>query len=112
MPARSRHRREEPLPTCSASPTPSTPNAGAPRSRHRRETTPAGHRPLIWLAGSAAAVSLCAGIFVPLWGQTSAGADAAASAPDVLARVLGVGGLVVGVVGPVLAITARRKHSA
>ena len=37
---------------------------------------------------------------------------AAASAPDVLARVLGVGGLVVGVVGLVLAITARRKHSA
>ncbi|TFB86219.1 DUF1775 domain-containing protein [Cryobacterium algoricola] len=37
---------------------------------------------------------------------------ASASAPDVLARVLGVGGLVVGVVGLVLAITARRKHSA
>lgn len=43
---------------------------------------------------------------------SSESADAAASAPDVLARVLGVGGLVVGVVGLVLAITARRKHSA
>jgi uncharacterized protein YcnI len=34
---------------------------------------------------------------------------AAESADDVLARVLGIGGLVVGVVGIVLAVTARRK---
>ncbi|TFB75803.1 DUF1775 domain-containing protein [Cryobacterium glaciale] len=35
-----------------------------------------------------------------------------ASADDVLARVLGAGGLVVGAVGIVLAVTARRKQSA
>jgi len=44
--------------------------------------------------------------------MTTTSETAAASTPDVLARVLGVGGLVVGVVGVVLAITARRKHSA
>ena len=37
---------------------------------------------------------------------------AAASSDDVLARVLGVGGLAVGAVGIVLAVTARRKQSA
>lgn len=36
-------------------------------------------------------------------------ASAAASSDDVLARVLGIGGLVVGAVGIVLAVTARRK---
>ncbi|TFC29612.1 DUF1775 domain-containing protein [Cryobacterium sp. TMT1-3] len=35
----------------------------------------------------------------------------AASADDILARVLGAGGLVVGAVGIVLAVTARRKQS-
>lgn len=35
----------------------------------------------------------------------------AASADDVLARILGAGGLVVGAVGIVLAVTARRKQS-
>ena len=40
-----------------------------------------------------------------------AGADAAGS-DDVIARVLGIGGLAVGVVGIVLAVTARRKQSA
>lgn len=39
------------------------------------------------------------------------GSDAAGS-DDVIARVLGIGGLAVGVVGIVLAITARRKQSA
>ena len=36
-------------------------------------------------------------------------APAAASSDDVLARILGIGGLIVGAVGVVLAVTARRK---
>jgi uncharacterized protein YcnI len=36
----------------------------------------------------------------------------ATESPDVLARVLGIGGLVVGVIGLVVGITARRKTSA
>ncbi|GAB3122276.1 YcnI family copper-binding membrane protein [Glaciibacter psychrotolerans] len=38
--------------------------------------------------------------------------DASGASDDVVARVLGIGGLVVGVVGVVLAVTARRKTSA
>jgi uncharacterized protein YcnI len=41
----------------------------------------------------------------------AAPAAAAAPADDVLARILGIGGLVVGVVGIVLAVTARRGAS-
>ena len=41
----------------------------------------------------------------------AAAADSAANSDDVLARALGAGGLVVGAVGIVLAITARRKQS-
>ncbi|TDW29973.1 YcnI family protein [Cryobacterium psychrophilum] len=43
---------------------------------------------------------------------TEAATESAASSDDVLARVLGVGGLAVGAVGIVLAVSARRKQSA
>ena len=42
---------------------------------------------------------------------TATGTDAATGSADTVARVLGIGGLVVGVVGIVLAITARRSRS-
>ena len=53
-------------------------------------------------------------------GATTSDEDASAAAHDsdagesgdTIARVLGIGGLVVGAVGIVLAVTARRKHSA
>jgi len=41
-----------------------------------------------------------------------AATESTASSDDVLARILGVGGLAVGAVGIVLAVTARRKQSA
>ncbi|MEB0266567.1 amidase domain-containing protein [Cryobacterium sp. 10I5] len=90
-PARSRHRREDPLPLHPVSPTqpadsrPTDP-LGAVRSRHRLEKAPSGHRPLIWLAGTAAAASLCLGLFVPLSSQASPGAATAASAPRAASR--------------------------
>ena len=42
---------------------------------------------------------------------TATASDAASGSADTVARVLGIGGLVVGVVGIVLAITARRSRS-
>ena len=42
---------------------------------------------------------------------TATASDAATGSADTVARVLGIGGLVVGVVGIVLAITARRSRS-
>lgn len=42
---------------------------------------------------------------------TATASDAASGSTDTVARVLGIGGLVVGVVGIVLAITARRSRS-
>ena len=42
----------------------------------------------------------------------SSGSGASASSTDVLARVFGVGGLLVGAVGIVLAVTARRRAAA
>ena len=46
--------------------------------------------------------------------EEAAGSDAhtGAASDDVIARVLGIGGLIVGAVGVVLAVTARRKTSA
>jgi len=98
IPARSRHRREEPLPVRSTSPTRSTDSRstdsrpldslGAVRSRHRLEKAPTGHRPLIWLAGSAAAASLCFGFLVPLSSQASPGAATAASVALAASRPL------------------------
>ncbi|MEC5151847.1 amidase domain-containing protein [Cryobacterium sp. GrIS_2_6] len=105
-PARSRHRREDPLQLRPISPTRptdspssdslstgsratasrSSDSLGVVRSRHRLEKAPSGHRPLIWLAGSAAAASLCFGLFVPLSSQASAGAANAASAPLAASR--------------------------
>jgi len=41
--------------------------------------------------------------------EAAAAAPDAASSDDVLARILGIGGLIVGAVGIVLAVTARRK---
>lgn len=42
-------------------------------------------------------------------GAPASAASGAASSDDVLARVLGVGGLIVGAIGVVLAVTARRR---
>ncbi|TFD53348.1 DUF1775 domain-containing protein [Cryobacterium frigoriphilum] len=44
--------------------------------------------------------------------ETTAASSSQSNSGDVLARVLGIGGLAVGAVGIVLAITARRKTSA
>ncbi|MEB0203091.1 MULTISPECIES: amidase domain-containing protein [Cryobacterium] len=105
-PARSRHRREDPLPLRPISPprptdspssdslstgslataARSSDSLGVVRSRHRLEKAPSGHRPLIWLAGSAAAASLCFGLFVPLSSQASPGVATAASAPLAASR--------------------------
>ena len=74
-----------PIPSGSADSRP-TDSLGAVRSRHRLEKAPSGHRPLIWLAGTAAAASLCLGLVVPLSSQASPGAAAAASAPRAASR--------------------------
>jgi hypothetical protein len=44
--------------------------------------------------------------------ESAAAGSTSSEAGDVLARVLGIGGLAVGAVGIVLAVTARRKTSA